>query len=338
MFKKISFIVVFSLAFALKLSNANALWPFLASENNLQEKNIDNNKIVLQDVRNSDYKGTKIKDEEVFVKKSQAVIDPVKPKFDLSDKTDNLKDKKSRIEQNSGIILWNSKQGLELLESAKYKADFYQLANFYQPQINPLYCGVASSVIILNVIFNGQIENQAELSIAKPDNMGGGLIEYHLYSQLNFLNNKTDKIKKREIIDLKIKKITKDNKEIYDPGLMLTELAQILKDVYKLKVKTIYAQNKDEKSLQKFRNDLKKYLADEDNFILVNFDGKILATNTAGHISPVAAYDEKTDMVLVLDVALHKGMQWYFVSVPKLYEAMNSKDLDQYRGYLVLSK
>ena len=46
------------------------------------------------------------------------------------------------------LVKWNGEQGLERFERSKYKNDFYQLVNFYQPQINPLYCSVASSVIV----------------------------------------------------------------------------------------------------------------------------------------------------------------------------------------------
>jgi hypothetical protein len=43
----------------------------------------------------------------------------------------------------------------------------------------------------------------------------------------------------------------------------------------------------------------------------------------------VVAYDEASDMVLVMDAALHKN-RWYFISVKKLYEAMNTKDGEKY--------
>lgn len=233
--------------------------------------------------------------------------------------------------QAADLTTWNSKAGLARLENSKYKNDFYQLANFYQPQINPVYCAVASSVIVLNAFEQGSVPNQKELAIAKPS---GGVLEYHAYSQINFLNDKTDAIKKREVILFQ----KTDAKNEYDPGLTLFDLSSMLSKVYKLKTKIIYADKNDERALEKFRSDLQKYLQDATNFIIVNFDGKTLGTKTGGHISPLAAYDEASDSVLVLDVALHKGTTWYFAPVKELWAAMNTKDGQNYRGYLIVSK
>jgi len=235
------------------------------------------------------------------------------------------------------LVKWNGEQGLPRFERSKYKNDFYQLVNFYQPQINPLYCSVATSVIVLNALHNGEIVSQKALEIAKPTSDGMRVAEFRSYSQLTFLNAKTDKIKKREIIEFKQPKEVKNGKKVFDAGLSLADLKDILSKVYKLKVSLVYAEKDNAKSVNNFRSDLKKYLNDNRNFVIVNFDGKALGAKVGGHISPLAAYDEESDSVLVLDVALHKET-WYFVPLAKLYEAMNSKDGENYRGYLVVSK
>ena len=215
------------------------------------------------------------------------------------------------------LVKWNSEQGLERFERSKYKNDFYQLVNFYQPQINPFYCSIASSVMVLNALHSD--EN-----------------DFHPYSQLTFLNAKTDKIKKREIIEFKQAKKVKNGKSFFDAGLSIKDLSDILSKVYNAKVSLIYASKDSAKSINDFRLDLKKYLNDDKNFVIANFDGAKLGAKVGGHISPLAAYDEASDSVLVLDVALHKET-WYFVPLAKLYEAMNSKDGEQYRGYLVVA-
>ncbi len=93
----------------------------------------------------------------------------------------------------------------------------------------------------------------------------------------------------------------------------------------------------DEKSIDQFRQFVKESTADKKSFIALNFNGKILGLKTGGHISPIAAYDEESDSILVLDVALHKNM-WYWVDVESIYEAMNTKDGNTYRGYLIIKK
>ncbi len=231
---------------------------------------------------------------------------------------------------------WNSDEGLKRLSRSQSKNDFYQLVNFYQPQINPLYCSVATGVILLNATHDREkIPSQKENQVERPKNAGGGISEFHSYSQLSFLNDKTDKIKKREIVQLKAAAGEKNGKEFYDAGLSFDDFANILEQTYAFKVEKNHVEKNDEKSRQKFREDLQKYLADSKNFVVVNFDGKIVGNGTRGHFSPLAAYDEESDSVLVLDVALHKT-GWYWVDLKKLFEALNTKDADTYRGYLVV--
>jgi hypothetical protein len=202
---------------------------------------------------------------------------------------------------------WNSKEGLARLDRSQFKNDFYQLVNFYQPQINPLYCSAATSVIILNALNSGNFIKQED-----------------------FFNQKTDKIKLKTIID----KIEKDQNGNYDAGLSLSDLAKILSQIYNLKVELNYAENNNAKN---FRKIVRKILNENQQFLITNFDGKILGHKTNGHISPIAAYDEESDSLLVLDVALHKN-QWFWVDLEELYKAMNTKDEENYRGFLIVKK
>ena len=233
---------------------------------------------------------------------------------------------------------WNSDESIKRLNRSQSKNDFYQLVNFYQPQINPLYCSVATGVILLNATYaNDKIPSQKENQIKRPKAAGGGISEFHSYSQLGFLNEKTDKIKKREILQLKTAAGFREGKEFFDGGLSLADFAKILTEVYQFRVQENHVEKNDEAARQNFRQELQKYLSDSKNFVVVNFDGKIVGNNTGGHFSPLAAYDEESDSVLILDVALHKT-NWYWVDLDKLFEALNTKDEDTYRGYLVISR
>ncbi len=206
---------------------------------------------------------------------------------------------------------FNSKEGITRLERAELKEDFYQLINFYQAQINPFYCSIATSVTILNAI-NYQ-ENKA-----LP------------FSQQTFLSEKTDKIKSQKII----RREEKNEEGNYDEGLSLLDLSKILQS-YKLDTKLTYVEKNDETSIAKFRSEIRNALQNKNIFLVANFDGKTLGRKTNGHFSPVVAYDEKSDSVLVMDVALYKN-QWFWASVPDLTGAMNTKDGENYRGYLLV--
>ena len=239
-------------------------------------------------------------------------------------------------EENSQVEIWNTSKGLQRLDRSRFKKDFYQLVNFFEPQINPLYCSIATGTILLNALNYGNISSQKDGEMKKPQVVDNNIIEFHLYSQNGFLNNKTDKIKKHEVIRYEATRIIND-KEVYDPGLSMTDFSKILSKAYDLKVNVTYAKKSDTQSIDIFRQTLKKYLIEDRRFIIVNFDGKILNLATRGHVSPIAAYDEESDSVLVLDVALHKN-QWYWAPLEKLYAAMNTMDNENYRGYLLVKK
>lgn len=235
----------------------------------------------------------------------------------------------SFAKDTSNITPWNSIAGIKRLENSKYKNDFYQLANFYQAQINPLYCSAATGTAILNALNHDNIKSQKPAEVTTPS---GKLIEFRLYLQSHFFNEKTDKIKSKKIIDLKVK----NNNDQYDPGLSLLDFAKILRS-YNLKAKVFYADKYDEKAINQFRQNLKKTLNDKNKFIAVNFYGKAIGNRTGGHISLLGAYDQKSDSILVLDAALHKN-PWYFVKLNKLYAAMHTKDNNSYRGYVIVAK
>jgi hypothetical protein len=92
------------------------------------------------------------------------------------------------------IVRWDTPEGRERLQRSKYNNDYFQLAVNFQPQINPLYCGIASSVIVLNSLrlAKGNIPNQKAIEIDVPKALGGGQLNYPSYSQLTLLGDKTD--------------------------------------------------------------------------------------------------------------------------------------------------
>ena len=100
------------------------------------------------------------------------------------------------------IVSWNSQQGQQRLLRSKHKNDYFQLAHHFQPQANPLYCGIASSVIVLNALRlkKNSVPSQSLIEMDKPQVLGGGRLAYPSYSQLTFLNEKTDVVKLRSVI------------------------------------------------------------------------------------------------------------------------------------------
>ena len=74
--------------------------------------------------------------------------------------------------------------------------------------------------------------------------------------------------------------------------------------------------------------------------MLVNYLRKAIGQETGGHISPLAAYDAKSDRFLILDVARYKYPP-VWVKASDLFDAMNTTDAsneNRTRGYVLITK
>lgn len=242
----------------------------------------------------------------------------------------------SRFSQRVALVDWNSSTGkarLARATGAGTAADFYQLAHHYQPQINALYCGIASAVIVLNALRAGRqaIPSQATQEVAVPAAYGGGRIPYPLYAQASFLNAATERVKPRSVVEFQAAAAGRP-----DPGLTLQELRGMLA-AYGAQATAIHAAEPEDAGGAAFRAALQAVVGDEQRFMIVNYDSKAVGQAGGGHISPVAAYDAESDAALLLDVSGHLN-PWLWVPVRDLYLAMRTRDGAAYRGYVVVAE
>lgn len=237
-------------------------------------------------------------------------------------------DKRKTLGKN--LVVFYSSEGINRFEESDFKDDFYQLVNFYQSQINPLYCSAATGSTLVNAIKYNELNSQKVSEVKIPT---GKIIEFPLITQQGFFNEQTNLIKNSDIIHFK----KKNSDDIYDPGLSLDDFAKILTSTYQLNVIKKHISKNNVNEINDFRRIIKEVLSDKNRFIAVNFNGKIIGNKTGGHISLIGAYHEKSDSVLILDTALHKN-PWYFVDIEDLFTAMNSVDFKTYRGYLIINK
>ena len=89
----------------------------------------------------------------------------------------------------------------------------------------------------------------------------------------------------------------------------------------------------DEFTVDSFRERLKQNLAREGDYVIINYDRRVLNQAGAGHISAVASYDPQRDAFLVLDQAAYR-YPWTWVPTQQLYDAIRTLDGDVYRGVL----
>ena len=239
----------------------------------------------------------------------------------------------SAYSKQVAVTNWNSKEGIERLERTTYKGDFYRLAHHFKPQINPAACGQGAATVVLSGIYE---LNKKPFPVIEewPIAIGDKKypLQYRLINETNFFNEATDKILDRRTISMKITK--KDGS--FGGGIDIDELQAMLK-VHGVKSKLVNVDTYSDAKLSDFRKLVKEVVNSDKEFLILNYDHSYKSL-MGGHFSPVAAYDEKSDSVLILDVAAHRN-PWIWINLSDVYHAMNTKNYAQtaYRGYLVVS-
>jgi hypothetical protein len=238
----------------------------------------------------------------------------------------------SQYSKEVAVINWDSEEGIARLERTKFKGDFYRLAHHYKPQINPAACGQAAATLALSAIYelnNTPFPVIEEWPIAFGDKKYP--LQYRLINETNFFNETTDKVLDRRTISMKITK--KDGS--FGGGIDIDELQKMLK-IHGVKSKLVNVEKFSDENLMGFRNLVKEVVNSNQRFLVLNYDHSYKSL-MGGHFSPVAAYDEKSDSVLILDVAAHRN-PWIWINLSDIYQAMNTKNYAQsaYRGYLIV--
>jgi hypothetical protein len=185
-------------------------------------------------------------------------------------------------------------EGQALLQRSEARADYAPLVQEFLTQANLAYCGVASAVMALN-------------SMAVPAPPAAGYGRYRFWTQDNLFQPATAPFVRPE--------------RVAREGMTLEQLAGLL-ERQGLKVQWWTADRFDAASL---RGLLRRSLADPGDRLLVNYDRPALGQAGGGHISPLAAYDARSDRVLILDVARYRYPS-VWVRLEDLLRAMRSVD------------
>ena len=198
-----------------------------------------------------------------------------------------------------GLISIDSRVGRTLLADSEKTADYQPLVRWYVPQDKLSWCGVASATIVVNA-----------LGLNEP---GPALRQPKLFT--------------REARQVRSRVRTTWG------GMTLQELAGILQ-TWDAHAEPFHAEEHD---IVRFRMLARGNLGDPSDFLVVNYHRSKLGQAGAGHISPVAAWDQDTDRVLILDTASYR-YPWTWVRIKDLFGAMNTQDRasGRSRGWLVV--
>ena len=232
------------------------------------------------------------------------------------------------------LVEWTSGESVERFSRASHKTDFFALSNHFISQDNSIFCGPVSSAIVLNALRLGKREGlpRDRQSIAE-DEMAwlwqGADPFYGKYTPNNVLNERT-----KTRLEVLGKPILIDGEPKSDFGLQLRQLAQVLRSHGARVVTRVVDDGADAAAV---RRELASNLATGDDFVLVNYARRSLGQTGGGHISPLGAYDERSDSFLIMDVNPNRA-PWVWVGSDDLIAAMRTFDTVENRGYLLVSE
>ena len=195
-----------------------------------------------------------------------------------------------------------------MFDRASDRAGFWPLISAFVSEKYQSYCGIASSVMALNV-----------LGVPAPS-----VADWYPYRYWN-----EDSIFTAEVLAV-VPAMT-----VLARGLTLDELAGVLR-ASGARVERVFAA---ETGLATFRAAARAVLQQTDAVLLVDVSREALGQAGGGHISPIAAYNAEADRFLFLDVARYKyPPSW--IAADRLFAAMNTTDptSGKTRGYVIVRK
>jgi glutathione gamma-glutamylcysteinyltransferase len=225
-------------------------------------------------------------------------------------------------------VAFSSPRGKDIFRSALDGGglkSFFVLIDQHTTQTEPAYCGLATLVVALNAMAVDPRQNWKAPWRWYQEELLQCCCDFDL-----------EEVKKR--------------------GITLAEF-RCLAICQGLSVETQYADD-DSTTLESFRSVIRQVCVEdkveattnkEERFdttsqdlsavLVVTYDRKVIGQTGSGHFSPIAAYDEASDNVLILDTARFKyGSHW--VAVSTLFEALKSidKESGRSRGFALLKK
>jgi hypothetical protein len=203
---------------------------------------------------------------------------------------------------------FSTRDGAAFLSESDAREAYLPLTSNFLTQKTQAYCGVASMVMILN-------------ALDLPAPVVPEYAPYRTFTQDNVLSEHTDAVLPRETLARQ--------------GMTLDQLGAVLA-THPVKAEVHHA---GDSSVDEFRRLASAYLREPGHFVLVNYLRKALGEEAGGHISPLAAYDGKSDRFLILDVARYKYPP-VWVKTTDMFGAMNTPDAvndNKTRGFVLVT-
>jgi hypothetical protein len=229
------------------------------------------------------------------------------------------------------LVPFSSDEGLARLARSTAKVDFPVLANQFEAQSNPAFCGPTSAAIVLNAIRGRSADLPRDWSRLRAED-------------LRYVPRNIDPTIPRFTQDNVITKgqktraqvlgepLTINGKQITDFGYQVRQLDEMLRANGAITRLTVVD---DDKVEQDIRVELVENLKRRDDYVIVAYLREAVGQRGGPHISPVGAYDAESDSFLVLDVN-PASADWVWMSTGTLVKGMRTFDRVENRGYIFI--
>jgi hypothetical protein len=229
------------------------------------------------------------------------------------------------------LVPFSSDEGLARLARSTAKLAFPALANQFEPQSNPAFCGPASAAIVLNAVRGRSADLPRDGSRLGAEDLqyvpGNFDPTIRRFTQDNVIT-KGQKTRAQVLGE----PLTINGKQIRDFGYQVRQFEEMLRANGATTRLTIVDENKIE---QDVRNDLVETLRRRGDYVIVAYKRDAVGQRGGGHISPLGAYDAESDSFLVLDVNPERA-GWVWMPTATLVKGMRTFDTAENRGYIVI--
>jgi len=238
----------------------------------------------------------------------------------------------TRPAADQGLVAFASDEGLARFSRASGKVDFAPLANQFEAQLNAAFCGPTSAAIVLNAVRSRSADLPRDHGRLKADdlrNLPSGVDPIvPRYTQDNVIGpgQKT----RAQVLG---EPIVVNGKPLPDFGYQLRQFDQMLRANGLATRLVVVADGMPDDEI---RSDLVQNLQRPGDYVIVNYRREAVGQRGGGHISPLGAYDARSDSFLVLDVN-PAAAGWVWMPAATLIKGMRSFDTVENRGYVLVA-
>jgi hypothetical protein len=235
------------------------------------------------------------------------------------------------LQANVQLIPFSSDEGIARLARSTAKVDFPALANQFEAQSNPAFCGPTSAAIVLNAVRGRSADLPRDRSRIHEEDLryvpSGIDPTIPRFTQDNVIT-KGQKTRAQVLGE----PLTINGKQVTDFGYQIRQLDEMLKANGVITRLTITDNDKNEEDI---RTDLVENLKRRGDYIIVAYLREAVGQRGGAHISPVGAYDAESDSFLILDVN-PASADWVWMPTKTLIKGMRTFDKVENRGYILI--